>query len=71
MRVKLNPGYDDSYYKECYLVQTVTNNSNIIKLGLMFTVQVSCAINTNTKCYYHYCKYMICLTIVVVVSSSS
>ena len=50
MRV-LNRGYENSYYKECNLVQLVTNTYNIIKLRLMFTVQVLCASNTNIECY--------------------
>ena len=59
----LNRGCENNNYIKNV---TVTNNSNIIKLELMLAVQASCASNTNTECYY---KYMIYLTIVVVVSS--
>ena len=56
MRV-LNRGYDNSYYIKNV---TVTNNSNIIKLELMFSSPGFMCYNKDTECYY-------CLTVVVVV----
>ena len=43
----LNRGCENNNYIKNV---TVTNNSNIIKLELMFTIQVLCAINTNIEC---------------------
>ena len=44
----LNRGCENNNYIKNV---TVTNNSNIIKLELMFTIQVLCATNTNIECY--------------------